>query len=175
METLTYRQAGPEDLPLIYDSWSSSYRNAHVAGPCPIHLWKPFMAACVEFFLSRPGVQAFVAFDPSAPKGAETFGWIAVEREVRLASRRRCSGGWETVMEVTDMPLVHYVYVKHAYRRNGIARGLLWASGVDPSKPFLYNCRTGIVSKLHEKIPQARWAPLIARYPKDTPTKEVPE
>jgi hypothetical protein len=66
------------------------------------------------------------------------------------------------------------VYVKDVYRKNGFARGLFSAIGINPRLPFLYACKTPIVGELAaaRKIPSARFDNNAARYPsKIAPTR----
>ncbi len=75
-----------------------------------------------------------------------------------------------------SIPIIFYVYVKGPYRssdapggkRSGPrhARGLFAALGVDPARPFIYTCRTAVVTELAiaDKIPLARFKPGPARY-----------
>lgn len=62
-------------------------------------------------------------------------------------------------------PLVFYCYVKHAFRKMGIARALMKAANVDTSEPFRYACKTNAVRELYNarKIPCAKWDPIDAR------------
>jgi GNAT superfamily N-acetyltransferase len=56
----------------------------------------------VERLLERPGVVTLVARDPEC--SALAYGWVCFEPQLEL---------------------VHWLYVKHAYRRSGLARALL--------------------------------------------------
>lgn len=63
------------------------------------------------------------------------------------------------------LPSVYYVCVKAPYRRVGYATQLLNAIGVSLERPFVYACRTSVVSKLTDRIPFAKWDPMILRFP----------
>lgn len=166
MSGLSYRRATKADFPFIIDSWVSSYKDAHAAGMIPSVIWAPVMNVAVEIVFARPDVEVWVAYVPGEETGTDLYGWLCVERKVTVPKRQKVGGRWETV-RVGAPDLVHYVYVKHAYRRSGICLGLFQAAGIDIGKPFLYTCKTGAFTKLVAKhAPFARWAPLIARYPK---------
>lgn len=143
MTALAYRPATEPDARFILGSWLASYRNAHQAGLISRERWNDVMGIELRDVLLRPGCVTRIAYNPgAADPGLDAYGWIAGE-----PSRRE--------------PLVHYCYVKHPYRRMGIARGLLAALGIDPRREFHYTCRTKVVSQL--PIPMGRHRPLIAR------------
>lgn len=147
MTALAYRLAREHDRPFVVESWLSSYRTAHAAGLIAMDDWHDVMLRQVERVLARPGCETHVACHPGEDlPGADLYGWIATEPEP----------------EPGLGPLVHYCYVKVAYRRMGIARGLLSAAGVDRQRPWVYTCKTGVVSSL--PLGQGRWRPLIARF-----------
>lgn len=144
MTSLAYRLARDHDRPLIVESWLSSYRTAHAAGLIAMDDWHAVMLPQIERVLARPDCATHVAYHPGEDlPGADLYGWIAAEP--------------------TDAgPLVHYCYVKVAYRRMGIASGLLAAAGVDRAQPWSYSCKTGVVSSLPLGV--GRWRPLVARF-----------
>lgn len=151
MSALAYRRAGEQDLVFVLDSWLDSYRTAHAAGLIAMEDWRVVMGPQIRKLLQRPGAEVIVAYKPKEASGrADLYGWIAVE------------GGLAE-------PHVHYCYVKQPYRRMGIARGLMASAGIEPEGRFRYSCKTGVVSALKPKIPRARWAPLVARFPKNDP------
>jgi hypothetical protein len=152
--SLAYRPAAEPDMVLVVDSWVESYRTAHAAGLIAMEDWRDIMRAQVRKVLARPGGECWVAHKPGDDgSGADLYGWLALERG-------------------HSIPLVHYVYVKQNYRRIfGIGRGLFRAAGIDPAAEFSYTCKTAVVSDLRDKIPRARWTPLVARFapPKPNP------
>lgn len=98
---------------------------------------------------------------------ADIYGWLAIERDYQIPVRSYGSEGNQiSKMAAALLPLVHYVFVKQPYRRLGIARGLFNAAGVNPNQHFAYTCKTAVVSRLSDKIPNASWQPLVARFPK---------
>lgn len=170
---ISYRPAHADDARLVIDSWVSAYKYAHAAGLIALEDWDSIMRPQVAKVLRRPGCDVWVAYDPAeTDKRFDLFGWIAVERGYSEVVRRRRNGRWEEHLEVADRPLVHFVFVKRSYRREGIARGLCEAAGVDLGAPLTYTCKTAVVSKLN--LPAAEWKPLIARH-RPSPRRTEPE
>ena len=171
MTSLAYRPAQEQDLPLVLDSWVTSYRTSHSAGLVLMDDWWTVMGRQVSRVLQRPGCAITVAYHPGeSDHRADLYGWIAIETGYEAPIRVRERGRWVERMESDPAPLVHYVYVRQPYRRLGVARGLMSAAGVDTGRRWRYTCRTAVVSKL--QIPTAVWSPLIARHPKTNPSQE---
>jgi len=154
--TLAYRPADlapvqdNAELHFIVHSWVSSYQHAHAAGMIAVEDWFHVMIPQVDKLLRRPNVHTLVAYETDDPdRMADLYGFIAFDATSRP-------------------PIVFYVFVKEASRRFGVARGLFHAAGIDPKKPFVYACTTGIVSRIayDRKIPLAKWDPLTARFGK---------
>jgi GNAT superfamily N-acetyltransferase len=166
--SLAYRQAEARDLPFIVDSWVESWRTAHAAGQIPMVFYHEDVEKYVRWFLQRPGVRIYVAHHPdvSSDTRADLYGFLVVEDDVEIPQRVRIRGRWEERLIPADCPIVLYVYVKSAYRRQGIARGLFDVASVDTSRRFLYAAKTPIVSKI-SLFRNAEWAPLACRFPKN--------
>lgn len=164
---LAFRRAEARDKRLIVDSFLESYRHAHAAGLISMESWRDVMAPQFERILSRRGVGTWVAYHPAErdPR-ADLYGWISVERDFNIPMRVKVGMRWEEQMVPCEAPLVHFIFVKQPYRRLGVARGLFKAAGVNPVDEFLYTAKTPVLGKLAAQIPLARWAPLVARYPK---------
>ena len=145
----------------IIDSWVSTYRDSYSAGIIHVRDWYAVMVPQVERILAEPDVTTTVAYLPDGPEGADLVGFV--------------------VADVKDaVPLVYYICVKLHYRRGsrigivpGIGRQLLDAIGVDVARPFNYVCETLLVIKLRHlnKIPYAKWKPLLGRFPKEERTR----
>jgi hypothetical protein len=155
---IAFRPMEPQDRAFVIGSWVDSSRTANCAGQIAMEDWDAIMTVQIGKVLDRPA-QVIVAHDPSddEPGLVDLLGFIAYDvRSFRL-------------------PFVYYVYVKQNYRRwgydngtrvgDGIARRLFAAAGIEPSKPFQYSGNTRKVRKLERKVPLARWAPLLARFP----------
>ena len=144
--TIAHRIATAADHDFIISSWSISYKKSHTAGIIQADDWATVMRPQFAKILARSGMRTVLAH---AEDDANYFyGWIAGDASPQ------------------SVPVVAYIYVKEPYRRKGIARGLFAALGVDPSKHFVYACKTGIVSELSSKIPFARFNNNDIRYSK---------
>lgn len=146
-ESLGYRRAEDPDRAFIVNSWVSSFKLSHAAGVIPLSMYEPVYREAVGVVLERPGIEVWVAYHPGETDAiADLYGWICVERG-------------------HPSPLVHYTFVKAAFRRMGIARGLFDAVGIDPLTPFHFTFKTGLVTQLRRVIPLSTWDPLVARFP----------
>lgn len=143
---LAFRPITAADRQFVISTWSSSFKESHSAGLIQSADWASVMHDQIGKVIDRPGASTIVAFEKREP--TFLYGFI--------------SG------DTTDerQPIVFYCYCKEPYRRTGIARALFGALGVDPLRPFLYACKTPIVTRLADRIPFAKWNPLVARYPK---------
>jgi GNAT superfamily N-acetyltransferase len=143
MTSLAFRKATAADMAFVVDSFIDSYRTSHAAGLIVMTDWRAVMVRQLALMFQRPGVEAVVAYHPEA-ESSDLYGWLAVEHGTP--------------------PLVLYVYVKQPYRRMGIAKALLEHVGISPEARFDYAAKTGVVTKLAPKMPNARWNPLRARF-----------
>lgn len=178
MTRLVYRHATEPDLGFCVETFLDSYRDSHAAGLVPMDVWHEVMRPVWTRILSRPGVAIHVAAWAGEDDGvADLAGWIAVERGYEVSRSVQRFGKRCRRLVVAKQPLVLYVFVKQLYRESGIARGLFAAAGVDPAAPFRHATKTAVMSdpKLAAKIPHAKWAPLIVRYPKRSPDVEAAE
>lgn len=127
----------------VLGGWSSSLKHARDAGMITSDDWIGVMHQQIAKICARPEARVFVAADQVL------IGFIAGEPAERI---------------------VYYCFVKEAYRRNGVARSLFEALGVDPRARFAYPVMTRILTdhetRLRSKIPLAIHDPAVARYPK---------
>jgi hypothetical protein len=143
------------DRDFVISSWSSSYRVSYAAGLISMSRWASVMRLELGEILGRPNVRTLLAVEKTAP--TFLYGFITADTTTQHERRGRC--------KVREWPaLVYYCYVKAAYREHKIARGLFAALGIDPSTPFLYACKTPGSTRLANKIPLAKWNPLVARF-----------
>lgn len=148
MSAIAYRKAAAADMPFVVDSFLESFRTAHAAGLIVMTDWRPVMTRQLALMFGRRGTEVWVAHHPTeADHTADLYGWIALSQP-----------------KPPETPLVFYVYVKQAFRRMGIARGLFAAAGVDPTGEWDYAAKTAVVTKLASKMPRAKWNPLRARF-----------
>jgi GNAT superfamily N-acetyltransferase len=146
---LAHRPATAIDLPFIMSSWLRSFKTSHFAGPIPNDIYWDTYRLAAERILSRPAARLLVAVNPSERDPEhELYGWLA--------------------MEPGEPPVVHYVYVKQAFRRMGVARSLLRAASINLSAPFVYTYRTRDVAAVirHARL-LARHDPHLVRRPTD--------
>ena len=102
---LTLRRATPDERPLVAASWFESYRRGGSSPNVQFEVYKAGQGGLITRLIDRSEV--WVATLPAVPD--EVCGWVA-----RVG------------------PVVHYVYVKQAYRRLGIARALVNGTGPRP-------------------------------------------
>lgn len=185
---VVYRLAEPPDLDFVVKSWISAFKTAHAAGilrvtapneppfaaPCPScgapvpHDFASVMTPTLHGVLARRGVAVWVASNPRAAPPMDLHGYLVVETGANLPSYR--PPDYELMVTTATEPMVHFCFVKRAYRGFGIARALLAAAGVDPAGPLLYSCKTADVSALERagKLPRAKWSPLSVRFTKES-------
>ena len=177
------RPATENDLRFVLKTWLDSHRSSHSAGllslsphveHCPTcnepmsYDYNTVMTHIVRRILSRPGVEVFVASNPRELPPNDLHGWLAVEHGANIPVYRPPQ--YKLEVRVSPDPLVHYVFVKKIYREHGIARALFKAAGVDPRQRFIYTCHTALSVAVEKagKVPRAEWAPLSARFTKET-------
>lgn len=88
----------PSDLPWIVSTWINSYRREATRRGVDVDCYNAAQRRTIEGLL--PNTLVVVACDPADPE--QTFGWACVKEDV-----------------------VHYVFVKDAFRRSGIATDML--------------------------------------------------
>jgi len=155
--TVAYRPAEQRDRDFVVSSWSSSYRTSYVAGLISMDSWADVMHRQLANVLDRPDVRTVVAVDTE--DRAFLYGFLTADTtpQVEQLSDNK---------HRTWPAMLYYVFVKAAYRRSGIARGLFDAAELDPRSQFLYACKTPLAGRLVNKIPLAKWNPLVARFGK---------
>lgn len=161
--TVAFRKLEAGDRRFVLDAWASSYRLSHFAGLVSVADWYRIMDEQIGKLLDRRGVATTVAYDDDADTAVELNGFITVD----LTGFKQEDGSGS--LQRVDQPYVFYCFVKKDYRRRGIARALFRAAGVDPRKPFTFACKVPLVRRLERLIPMARFNPLPARFPKETP------
>lgn len=92
-----------DELKLVADSWSNSFRKSPYAGCIPNNLWPEVSRMTMTELLLRPTTKVMVALAP-APEG----------------ERGRVMGYY-----VAEPGVLHWLYVKKDYRRLGIGKKLL--------------------------------------------------
>jgi GNAT superfamily N-acetyltransferase len=102
---IAFRGLYQSDLPLIFDSWTKSYRKAPDVADVPGNVYREGQRQVAQRLLDRCG--ALVAYNPSLE--GHVFGWAVGEAVGESGA------------------LLHYVYVKQPFRRLGIGRQLVSA------------------------------------------------
>jgi len=168
VKAFAIRRATGDDLPLVMDTWRSSQRMSHTAGPMPMARYRDWMSEVISGVLQRPGSRVLVACRPGEVAPHDVYGWIAVEDDIIAPVRVREHGRSVNEFRRCAQPAVHYVYVSQLYRGKGVARRLFAGAGVDPKQPFLYTFKTGTSAKLAAagKVPGGWFDPRPVRFEK---------
>jgi GNAT superfamily N-acetyltransferase len=156
---LAFRDAASEaDRKFVISSWLDATRTSHDESLIAVDDWYPTMWPQREKMIARPDMRTIVAYEKSDPDFL--YGWIVADpTEQRVPGRDGSVSWWPAA--------VVYVLVKQNYRREGIARRLFDAVGIDPAGPFLFASRPPPASRLASKVPLARYNPLVVRFKKE--------
>jgi hypothetical protein len=152
--------ASAADRTFVIGSWLDASRTSYSSGLIAMNDWSDVMGPQYEKAMSRPGMQSVVAYEADDPDFMYGF-LVADPTEQRVKERDGSLRWWPA--------LVLFVAVKQNFRREGVARKLFAHVGIDLSKPFLFGCNTQAASRLSHKVPHARFHPLVARFPKESP------
>lgn len=145
--TIAFREATRSDRAFIVPTWSRAYKSSRYAGMTWHEDYAAHQHRQINHALDLPDARAVIAYESNDP--AFFYGWIAGDVSEAL-------------------PIVYFIYVKDGFRKQGHARRLFRALGVDPARPFVYACNNDVVHELCDagKIPLARFNPNELRYPK---------
>jgi GNAT superfamily N-acetyltransferase len=145
----SYRTAVDADRQFIVSGCSSSLRMTRDLPLITMEDYAEIMHWQFGKALARPRAQTIVA------EGSVLAGFITFERGARLVDERG-------ILETADY--VYYIYVAGPFRRNGVARALFHAAGIDPRARFHYAARTQASWELRKYVPLAKYSSLYARY-----------
>ncbi len=107
------RQGKEEDLPFIYSTWLRNYKHSSdFAKEIAPAVYYKFHQAAIERIIKR-GALVLMAVDNEAPD--VIWGWAVVEK-------------------TPEADIVHYLYVKKAFRGLGVGTELLQMAQVNPTK-----------------------------------------
>lgn len=125
----TIRPLSKEDVPFIYNSWLKSYRDSPMVKSIPNTIYYAEHHKVIENLLRQPGCLAGVACNPEDAN--QIYGYVV----------------GETLPGIPDPCLcIHWVYCKHPFRGNGIAKALFqW---IGQAKSNVYTHRVKNVEKL---------------------------
>lgn len=121
-QAINVRPASEADVGFIFNSWLKSFQPAQPHVPGPVYF--DFQHRVIEQLLKRSTVS--VACNPTDVN--QIYGYIVHE-------------------VIEGLPVVHYAYVKHTFRRTGVFKQLMHDVG---SNGF-YTHRLSATSKLAEK------------------------
>lgn len=110
------RPGKPDDLAFVVDSWTKhAFRHARMRNA----------TAHVRSLLARPGSYLSVAHVPGEPDAI--LGWAVVEEgsTVAVLNRDGTPGVLDGITHLKQPACVHYVYVRSAARKTGVARSLV--------------------------------------------------
>lgn len=96
------REATEADVPFIFNSWLKSYRGSYICKGVSNPVYFEFQHKTIEALLQRCQVQVLC----SSTDSNELYGYLVHE-------------------VVQEVPVLHYAYIKHTYRKLGLLKKLL--------------------------------------------------
>ncbi len=108
-ELFTIRDALPDDVPFVFNSWLKSYRDSPMVKSIPNTIYYDEHHRVIERLLQKPELCAFVACNPEDSN--QIYGYVLAERAF---------DGQGGCVSTT----FHWIYCKHPFRGNGIAKAL---------------------------------------------------
>ena len=117
LDSVVTRQANAQDVPFIFSSWLKSYHNSNFALSIPSTMYFKEQHKLIEQIITRSTV--LVAVNPEDQ--SQIYGWICADT-------------------AGAVPIIHYLYVKHPYRKFGLGRMLV---DLISTEPFIYTHDTG--------------------------------
>ncbi len=134
------RSAVGDDLPFIYGTWAQSYRYDSLIGKgCRNSIFFPEYNKVIDYILDQDDTQVLVAHLPAEPN--VILGYFVCQPSV-----------------------IHYVYVKEAFRKEGIAKSLFQASG---GQGVYYTHRTKALVPLVLSIEALNYNPFLLFHQKE--------
>lgn len=133
---------GPVDAPFVFSGWVESFRSAHAAGPIPSDMYRTLYREILRRVLDRSRV--VVAYNLDRP--TQLFGFAVRDRE-----------------DDQERPVLHYVFVKQFFRRNGVARYLVQELGISTRDPFVYTFKSQAAKTIARKWTGGCFDPMVVR------------
>lgn len=116
---MTFDTPQPEEFAFVFDSWARSFRRSPWAGCVPNHLYPAVSREGSKCIVDRPTARVVVAVAPGDTR--RVMGYYVAEPEKGV---------------------LHWLYVKEAFRRMGIGRALLeHATAQFPAGDWTYTFR----------------------------------
>lgn len=122
---MDFRDCLESDLDMVVSGWATSYADSHASGCIPMDLYHGIYRPIIARFLARSKTR--VVFNVDHP--SQNFGFLSAEFS-------------------EDYPIIHYAYLKHFVRRQGLCRGLLADMGINVRKPFVYGFKSRVAGDL---------------------------
>jgi len=139
LNEIEFRSAKTDDLHFIMAAWLNSYRRSQWAGVVPNNMYHKTHRELITQLLAR-GMFLIVAVNKEDTD--QILGFVAAEKSNK------------------GIAVVHYVFVKDEFRRNGLATKLLSVLGVESNGgSFLYTFRTSDA----RFFKNAKHVPVLAR------------
>ena len=113
IQVRTLDRSTPGELPLIYSSWLETFRDGNHPRPVQKHLYYDRQHLVIERILARPTTTVLMVCPEDDP--STIVGWLC----------------WEITL---DGWVVHYMFVKAAFREMGVGSSLLRVAGIDPDR-----------------------------------------
>jgi GNAT superfamily N-acetyltransferase len=152
-----FRNAESEsERKFVISSWLDATRTSHHESLIAVDDWLTAMWPHREKLMARPGMRTILAYEKHDRDFL--YGFIVADPTEQRIPNKDGLVLWYPA-------LVVYVFVKQNYRKEGIARRLCEAAGVDLSKPFVFASGSAH-SSLASRFPLAILNPLAARFPK---------
>jgi GNAT superfamily N-acetyltransferase len=137
---MTFDSPTADELSLVFDSWANSFKKSPWSGCVPNHLWAELSRAAIADIIDR-GARVLVAVQELPEGGRRVLGYSVSEPAKNV---------------------LHWLYVKGAYRGLGVGRALL-AETCTPGE-WTYTHRTRASDKFLRCTPaRFRWDPVPAR------------
>lgn len=119
------RTATEADIPFIFNSWLKSYRSSAFAKPISNPVYFDFQHKVIEKLLQRS--QVFMLC--STQDSAQVYGYVVTE-------------------EVDGVKVLHYCYIKYAFRGMGLCSSLLKHANLSKEQGGFYTHDTHATTKL---------------------------
>lgn len=133
------RQVAAADVPaVVVESWLGSYRTSPWSGVVPNNVFDAVYTEAIRQIIAR-GALVWIAHNTDNPD--HVIGYLVSE------------------FTRDGVPVVHFCFVKDWARRQGVARSLFEAAGINPKERFFYTFRTGGA----KAFPGGRYEPAIGR------------
>lgn len=139
--TIVFRGYSPEDVPFLHSSWAESYLSGVSAhrGISP-DVFHSFHRPIRERFFSKPNATCIICSPDDDP-------WLIM--------------GWIAVEALPTGLILHYLYVKDAFKRQGIATALI--KRALPLSPVYYTHLTEraarIMARKQERLAAFKYVP----------------